>query len=213
MSADVGAPATRNAEAEVSKKTGRIARAIDKLRSVLTSGEVAQEGVFQLRLWALTHRRSLVATTDRRIIFFRRGLLGGFDMTDFQWQDVRNAHVKEHFFPAILGADLIIVSTEGRRVKMPGLDSDKARKLYAYAQTQEQAWREKNRIREIEELRAKSGGITLNGAGGAVGAPAVAPTGAADMTKKLKEAKELLDLGAISDVEFETIKARLLNNM
>ncbi len=134
MSADVGAPAARNAEAKVSKRTGRIARAIEKLRSVLTSGEVAREGVFQLRLWALTHRRSLVATTDRRIIFFRRGLLGGFDMTDFQWQDVKSAHVKEHFFPAYIGADLIIVSADGRSVKMPGLGSDKARKIYAYAQ-------------------------------------------------------------------------------
>ena len=96
---------------------------------------------------------------------------------------------------------------------MLGIDSVQARRIYAFAQAQDQPWREKNRIREIEELRAKSGGITLNGAGGAVGAPAVAPTGAADMTKKLKEAKELLDCGAISDVEFETIKARYLNNM
>jgi hypothetical protein len=33
------------------------------------------------------------------------------------------------------------------------------------------------------------------------------------MAKKLKEAKELLDCGAITDVEFETIKARYLNSM
>ncbi len=213
MSADVGVRGARTAAAKVKKRADRIAKAIGKLRSVLTSGEVVQEDVFQLRLWALTHRRALVATTDRRIIFFRRGLLGGFNMTDFQWQDVRNAHVKEHFFPAYFGADLIIVSTDGRRVKMQGLDSGKARKIYAYAQAQEQAWREKNRIREIEELRAKSGGITLNGSGSPVSAPAAAPAGTEDVTKKLKEAKELLDGGAISDVEFETIKARLLNNM
>ncbi len=213
MSADAGAPATRNAEAEVSKRTDRIARAIDKLRSVLTSGEVAQERVFQLRLWALTHRRSLVATTDRRIIFFRRGLLGGFNMTDFQWQDVKDARVKEHFFPAYLGADLAIVSTNGRKVKMSGLGSEKARRIYAFAQAQEQAWREKNRIREIEEMRAKAGGITLNGPGSPVGAPVAAPAGAVDMTQKLKEAKELLDCGAITDVEFETIKARYLNTL
>ena len=174
MSADVGATTAVSAPAKLKKRPARIAKAIQKLRSVLTSGEVIQEGVFQLRLWALTHRRSMVATTDRRMIFFRRGLLGGFDMTDFQWQDVKNAHVKEHFFPGYLGADLIIVSTDGRRVKMQGLDSDKARKIYAYAQAQEQAWREKNRIREIEELRAKSGGITLSGSGSPVG-PATEP--------------------------------------
>ncbi len=96
---------------------------------------------------------------------------------------------------------------------MPGLDSVKARRIYAFAQAQEQAWREKNRIREIEELRAKSGGITLNGSGSPLSAPVAAPAGAEDMAKKLKEAKELLDCGAISDVEFETIKARFLNNI
>ena len=213
MSADVGAPATSTAEAKVNKPTGRIARAIQKVRSVLTAGEVAREGVFQLRIWALLHRRSLVATTDRRIIFFRRGLLGGFNMTDFQWQDVKSAHIKEHFFPALFGADLIIISADGQRVKMPGLDSGKARKIYAIAQAQEQAWREKNRIREIEELRAKSGGITLNGPGNPVAASAPSAAATGDMAKKLKEAKELLDCGAITDVEFETIKARYLNSM
>ena len=109
--------------------------------------------------------------------------------------------------------DLIIISTDGRKVKMPGLDSEKARKIYAYAQSEEQAWREKNRIRDIEELRAKSGGITLNGSGSPVGAPAAVPASVDDVMKKVKEAKEMLDGGAISDVEFETIKARLLNNM
>jgi hypothetical protein len=211
MSADV--PAPRAAAAEVEKRPDRIAKVLAKLHSVLMSGEIAKESVLQLRLWALTHRRSLVVMTDRRIIFFHRGLLGGFDMSDFQWQDVRNAHVKEHILPAWLGADLIIVATDGRRVKMSGLDSGKARKIYAYAQSQEQAWREKNRIREIEELRAKSGGITLSGAASPVGAQAAPPTGAADMTRKLKEAKELLDCGAISDAEFETIKARYLNSL
>ena len=212
MSAEAAVAGGRTVAAKANKRTDRIAKAIEKLHSVLTPGEGIQDGVLQLRLWALTHRRSLLATTDRRIIFFHRGLFGGFDMTDFQWQDVENAHVKEHFFPAYFGADLIIVSKDGQATKIRGVDSEKARKIYAYAQAHEQAWREKNRIREIEELRAKSGGITLNGSGSAIGAPAL-PASGEDVTKKLKEAKELLDGGAISDVEFETIKARLLNNM
>ena len=73
------------------------------------------------------------------------------------------------------------------------------------------------RIREIEEMRAKSGGITLNGSEGPIAgaAPSAAPVtaGPDDMVKKLKEAKELLDCGAITDVEFETIKARYLNTL
>ncbi len=171
MGADAGAPAARTAVAGVNKKTDRVARAIEKLRSVLTSGEVVREGVFQLRLWALTHRRSLVATTDRRIIFFRRGLFGGFAMTDFQWQDVKNAHVKEHFFPACFGADLTIVSRDGRMVKMPGLDSVQARRIYAFAQAQEQAWREKNRIRATWRSRSDAGFRTRSSLAQAKSAP------------------------------------------
>ena len=70
-----------------------------------------------------------------------------------------------------------------------------------------------DRIREMEELRAKSGGITLNGAGNALASPGGQRPGADDVTRKLKEAKELLDAGAISDAEYETIKARVLNVM
>lgn len=209
----VDKPASPEGNPRGVSKVGRIARAIEKLDSVLTPGEVIQEFAFQLRLRALTHRRSVVATTDRRIIFFQRGLFGGFDMTDFQWQDVKNAHVKEHFFPGLLGANLVIDSSEGRTVVIRGLDSERARKIYTYAQAQEQAWREKNRIREIEELRAKSGGITLDGMGRSAGTSGDEATSAEDVPKKLKEAKDLLDYGAISDVEYETIKARLLNRL
>ncbi len=212
MSAELAPPTAQHSWAKANNGSNRINKAIAKLRSVLTSGEVVREGVFQLRLWALTHRRSLVSATDRRVIYCRRGLLGGCDMTDFQRQDVRDARVKEHIFPAYLGADLIINCEDGRKIRMKGIDSDKARKLYAFAQAQEQAWREKNRIRKIEEMRAQSGGITLGSGGSQIGA-AAAPAGTEDMAKKLKDAKELLDCGAISDVEYETIKARFLNNI
>ena len=213
MSASLGVRSAETAAAKGKRRGGRLAQAITKLGSVLTPGESVEDVVFQLRLWALVHRRAVLATTDRRIIFFWRGLLGGFEMVDFQWQDVKNAHVREHFFPPYLGADIAIASKDGRRVRLRGLDSEIARNIYSYAQAQEQAWREKSRIREMEELRAKSGGITLNGAGNALASPGGQRPGADDVTRKLKEAKELLDAGAISDTEYETIKARVLNVM
>ena len=213
MSARSGVRPAGIVQARHKSGDGRLAQAIAKLSSVLTPGEAVQDVAFQLRLWAILHRRALVATTGRRIIFFWRGLLGGFDMVDLQWQDVRNAQVKEHFFPAYLGADITIVSKNGRHVNLRGLDSGTARKIYAYAQDQEQAWREKNRIREMEELRAKSGGITLNGPGNAIASPGAQGPSTEDVLRKLKEAKELLDADAISDVEYEAIKARVLNVM
>ncbi len=213
MSAGQGVRSVGIAPAKSRSGGGRLAQAIAKLGSVLTPGEAVQDVVFQLRLWAILHRRALVATTDRRIIFFWRGLLGGFNMLDLQWQDVRNAKVKEHFFPAYLGADITVVSKNGRHVRLRGLGSETARKIYSYAQAQEQAWREKNRIREMEELRAKSGGITLTGPGNAMAPPGMQASTTEDVLRKLKEAKELLDADAISDAEYEAIKARVLNVM
>ena len=51
-----------------------------------------------------------------------------------------------------------------------GLHKAQAQEVYRACQFQEQAWREKRRVRELEELRAKSGGLHL--AGGLSGLPA-----------------------------------------
>jgi hypothetical protein len=86
------------------------------------------------------------------------------------------------------------------------------------SRAQDQAWREKRRIRELEELRARAGGIQFGG-GGAYATPAgVADFGAGaaagaapDATRRLSEAKKLLDERLITDSEYEAIKARILS--
>lgn len=184
----------------------------EKMASLLTPGEREQDFAFQLRLHALTRRRRLVVVTDQRVIFLMRGLLGGFDMQDVQWQDVKDARIKEHFFPALFGADLFINTHDGRKLGIVGAESKQLRRIYAVAQQQEQAWREKNRIRKMEEMRAQAGGVTIAG-GGLAGSIAHAGTGGgaiADIMSQLKDAKALFDQGAISDTEYETLKAKLL---
>jgi hypothetical protein len=81
-----------------------------------------------------------------------------------RWQDLKDVQLQVGTFAADLviaalaSPDLAISGTAGS-LRFTGLR--KAEAVYRLCQANEQAWREKRRIRELEELRAKSGGIQL----------------------------------------------------
>ena len=91
---------------------------------------------------------------------------------------------------------------------MGGLDKDQAKRLYGICQQMEQGWREKRRVRQMEEERARSGGVQLHVP--TAGAPA--PT-AEDPVEKLAKAKKMLDQQLISQAEDDTLKAEILASM
>jgi hypothetical protein len=143
----------------------------------------------------------------------KRGLLGGFEMTDFRWQDLGDARIKVGIFGADLfiktfgSSDLAISGNSSQEQVLNGFRKEGTQEIYRLAQAQDQSWREKRRIRELEELRAKSGGITIgNNAGGQ-------QTGntSEDAVTKLQQAKQMLDNKLITDSEYESIKARLIS--
>jgi hypothetical protein len=197
---------------EVSADDPRLVKALDHLNSVLVPGETVDAWAIQRRLFALTKRRILIAATSGRFIKIARGLLGGYDMTDFRWQDLGDARIKAGIFGADLSmkifpsSDLAISEGARQTLEIPGLRKDQAEKVYRIAQSQDQAWREKRRIRELEELRAKSGGVTIGSAGSA------AQT-AENAAAKLEQAKEMLDKKLISDSEYESIKAKIISGL
>jgi hypothetical protein len=88
-------------------------------------------------------------------------------------------------------------------ITISGLRKDQAQAVYRICQAQDQAWREKRRIRELEELRARSGGVQIN-----PGAPAAGLS--SDSVHRLQEAKQMLDARLITDSEYESLKARIL---
>jgi hypothetical protein len=188
-------------------------KALDHLNSVLVAGETIEAWAIQRRLFALTNRRILIAATSGRFIKIKRGLLGGFDMTDFRWQDLGDAKIKVGIF----GADIFmktfgssdLATSEGLNqvLVLPGFRKEQAEKLYRFAQAQDQSWREKRRVRELEELRAKSGGVTIgsNQGGQQTGNTAM------DASAKLQQAKEMLDKKLITDSEYEALKAKIIS--
>jgi len=142
----------------------RLDKALEHLNSVLIPGETLEAWAIQRRLFALTSRRILIAATSGRFIKIKRGLIGGYDMTDFRWQDLGETRIKVGIFGADITmktsslSDLAIAEEPSQVLVLTGFRKVQAEKIYRLAQTQEQSWREKRRIRELEELRAKSGG-------------------------------------------------------
>jgi hypothetical protein len=197
----------------------RIVAAFNQLNGLLVPGERLLAYAVQRRLFALSHRRIFVGATTGRFITLTRGLIGGYDPYDVRWQDLRDVSIRAGIF----GADLTITAMASddlashehaggtRRVFM-GLRKEQAQQVYTICQAQEQSWREKRRVRDLDELRAESGGMQLGALSGTQNSGGgMAST--ADPAERLRRAKEMLDTGLISDAEYESIKARVVDGL
>ena len=192
-------------------------RPLEHLRSVLIPNETLEAWAIQRRVFALTHRRLLLAATSGRLILLTRKLLGGFDVSDIRWQDLEEVTLRV----GMLGAALLVragkptdFASQGsqgsQRFEFEGLRKDQAQAVYRICQAQDQAWREKRRVRELEELRARAGGIQVTpGLGGYT-----PPAGSAqsEAVRRLQEAKQMLDGKLITDAEYEAIKAKIVSS-
>jgi hypothetical protein len=177
----------------------------------------------QHRLFALTHRRDCIAATSGRFISLNRRLLGGYESADIRWQDLKEIRISA----GVLSADLTLVAqsssdlnigAEVNRVwTFTGLRKDQAQAVYRICQQHDQVWREKRRIRELEELRARSGGLQFGSA--PMGASQASYSGAdaagteSEPTRRLRQAREMLDAKLISDSEYESIKAKIVSGL
>jgi hypothetical protein len=193
-----------------------LAKPLEYLRSVLIPSETLEAWAIQRRIFSLSHRRLLIAATSGRLIQLTRKLLGGFDVSDIRWQDLEEVTLRV----GMLGADLLVragratdLASQGsqgsQRLEFQGLRKEQAQAVYRICQAQDQAWREKRRVRELEELRARSGGIQVSGAGG-YAPPGM--TGQPDAVRRLQEAKQMLDGKLITDAEYEAIKAKIVSS-
>ncbi len=187
-------------------------RPLAQLRTVLITGETLEAWAIQMRGFALWHRRLLVAATSGRLIVLTRRLLGGFDVATIRWQDLEEVTLRVGMLSADLAlragkaTDLASLATPGtQRLEFRGLRKGQAQAVYRICQSQDQAWREKRRVRELEELRARSGGIQVS-----TGSAAAAP-GEPDAVRRLREARELLEAKLITDAEYEAIKAKIVS--
>jgi hypothetical protein len=193
--------------------------ALQNLNSVLTSDEKLEAWAIQRRVFALEHRRVALGATTGRFLAIVRPFFGGFDLTDVRWQDLKEVHIRV----GVLGADLRLTaytspdlasaSAATRVFEYQGLRKEQAQALYRICQAHDQAWREKRRVRDLEELRARSGGIQLGATGFAGAAAAGSGSVENDPATRLRSAKSMLDSGLLSDSEYEALKAKIISNV
>ena len=192
------------------------ARPLAQLQAVLIPGEALEAWAIQRRAYALTHRRLLLAATSGRLIVLQRRLLGGFDLSSIRWQDLEEVTLRVGMIAAELAiragkaTDLASLGAAGsQQVIFRGLRNAQAQSVYRICQAQDQAWREKRRVRELEELRARSGGIQMMSGP----LPSAAAAGEEnDAVRRLQQAKQLLEAKLITDAEYEAIKAKIVSS-
>jgi hypothetical protein len=189
---------------------------LEAVHSLLIPGERLECHAIQHRLFALTHRRLVVGATSGRLIAVQRGLISGFTTQDIRWQDIRDAQLQVGIFGATLtvsadpGEDLAGAQGGTRALRFGGLRKEEAKEVYRACQSQEQAWREKRRVRELEEMRARSGGVHLGTLPGVPGAGEDTPR---SPQARLERAREMLEDGLLTDAEYEQVKARILGEL
>jgi hypothetical protein len=183
----------------------RAEKANATLDKTLMSGETVVARALQHRVFALFRRRAAIAITSSRILVVQRGLLGGFKMADMQWKDLKDVRLEQNILEGLCGSNLAFDSLllGHAAIAVDGVPSEVASGMYAKAQYEEQAWEEKRRVRGLEETRAASGGVVI-GASDSGGA------GGDRMLEEIRKAKALLDEGAVSDAEFQEMKAKIL---
>lgn len=203
-------------ENSIASEDQNVIKAYEHLKSVLVVGETIDAWAVQRRLFAITNRRILIAATTGRFIVIKRGLIGGFDMTEFRWQDVGDIQLKIGIFGADIAlkkfatTDLSMNKYSAQYLQYTGLRKDETQNIYRLAQAHDQTWREKRRIRELEELRAKSGGLNI---GNSQTRSSQAGNASEDALTRLQKAKEMLESKLITDSDFESIKAKIINEL
>jgi hypothetical protein len=196
-----------------------LSRALATLQGLLTSGETLEAWAAQRRIYALTHRRVCIAATSGRFISLTRRLFGGYESADIRWQDLRETRIGAGIFAADLtlvaqsSSDLSIGSEVNQVLTFEGLNKNQAQAMYRICQLHDQVWREKRRVRELEELRAKSGGVQIGGNGSGYGTVNSAAGAESEPARRLRQAREMLEAKLISDSEFESIKAKIVSGL
>ena len=184
-----------------------IEKVLPKVQEFCTSNEEVQYIAVQKKTLGINFSPDCIALTNKRIILVRPKSFGlSLDFKDFSWMNVADVHMKEGVF----AATITIKTTTGKTDSMEDIPKAQARRLYRFAQEMEETKKEERRQRDLEDKRAVAGGgITIN-------TPSQQPQAVApveDPMEKLTKLKSMLDMGILTQEEFDSKKVDILSKM
>lgn len=185
-----------------------IEKVLPKVQAYCTSNEEVQYIAVQKKTLGVNFSPDCIALTNKRIILIRPKSFGlSLDFKDFSWLNVADVHMKEGVF----GATITIKTTSGQSDSMEDIPKAQARRLYRFAQEMEETKKEERRQRDLEDKRAiAGGGITINTPSHQ---PQATATPVEDPMEKLTKLKSMLDMGILTQAEFDAKKADILSKM
>ena len=183
-----------------------IEKVLPKVQEYCTSNEEIQYIAVQKRTIGVKFSPDCIALTNKRVILIRPKQFGlSLDFKDFSWMIIADMHMKEGMFTATI----TIKTISGQSDSMEDIPKAQARKLYRFGQEMEETKKEERRQRDLEDKRAMAGGgITIN-------SPSSQPQAVAaeDPMEKLTKLKSMLDMGILTQAEFDAKKADILSKM
>ena len=185
-----------------------IEKVLPKVQEYCTSNEEVQYIAVQKKTLGVNFSPDCIALTNKRIILIRPKSFGlSLDFKDFSWMNVADVHMKEGVF----AATITIKTTTGATDSMEDIPKAQARRLYRFAQEMEETKKEERRQRDLEDKRAVAGGgITINTPSHQ---PQATATPVEDPMEKLTKLKSMLDMGILTQAEFDAKKADILSKM
>ena len=185
-----------------------ICKLAERVDGICTSEENALYMAVQQRPIA-NFSPDAVVLTNRRAIVFRQKVLGRLEFVDVPWLNVADVHLTED----MLGSTISLRGMNGHVQEVSYLPKTQARKVYRIAQDMEEKMVEVRRERSMEEKRAGATNVTVNNdLGNLANIPPEQGT-SGDPLAALQSLKGMLDVGLITDEEYNSKKTQILDRM
>jgi hypothetical protein len=138
----------------------------------------------------LTLKAPGLVFTNKRLIHYKPKTFG-VELKDYSWRDLHNVSMKE----GLVGGDIKFEMIGDHEIKFENIPKDKVREMYALAKEMK------------EKAHVSSKTVVMQ-------QPVVTPESAQeDPVIKLKQLKEMLDAGLVSQEEYDKTKATILSRM
>jgi len=196
-----------------------VEKVISKLNDLLTSGEEILYLAVQKKP-AVNLLPDSIAVTNKRIFYCEPRNLGlTMNFKDISWKNIKEVSFKEEFF----GSKFICVPQHGENIVTEFIPKTQTRKLYQAASDQLEAFRELTRQQQLEESRAAATSVNIPPAqplfdlpieeAEIVQEPIIAEETEDETTIKLRKLKTLYDKQLITQAEYESKKANILDSL